>query len=491
MRAYVIFRILGIILLVEGLCILICGILCIVDGNEIWTGMIYSASINILIGGLTVIFTPKLIEFNIRESLIIIVFGWLMVSFMGALPFIFTKTIPNFTNAIFESVSGFTTTGASILQDVESLPRGILLWRSITHFLGGMGIILFALAIIPMVGAGGMTLLRSENPLLSQDRATPSLFDWLRIIFLIYVGLITIETLLLMIAGLSLFDAINHSFASIATGGFSTKNQSLQSFNNVYADIIVTISMFAGGMNFAIYYHLLRKRFRTVIHREDFLFYTIFIASAILLITLVNYLNNTYDSIFSSLRYSAFNVVSANTTTGFANDDFDKWRIFSKIFLILLMLIGASAGSTCGAIKNIRIFILWKCAIREIKKMLHPAGVFVVHINGKRIEELDLLNTIVFVATYLLIFLIITLLVLGTGLDFTSAFSGTAATMGGVGPGLNVLGPMQNYGSISPIAKWLFILAMILGRLEIFTFLSVIHPHFWLHSKIKWRSTQK
>jgi len=486
MRAYIVFHILGFILFIEGFFMLACGTWSIWENMLVATGIIYPAVIIIIAAGFLILYTPKVKDINIRESLIIVVAGWLLISFQGALPFLLTGAIPSLTDALFESVSGFTTTGSSILSDIESLPHGVLLWRSATHFLGGMGILILVLMILPLTGIGGMTLLRTEYSLLARDRMVPTLAGWLRKILIIYLALCMIETILLWLSGLSLFDAVTHALGTIATGGYSTKNQSVASLHNVNAEIIITIFMFAGGMNFTIFYMILHKRAQEVLNRDDFRFYIAFTVISVLLITTVNRFG-FYDGWLESLRYSSFQVVSLGTTTGFSTADYELWPDFSKVYLVVLMIIGASAGSTSGAVKNFRIIVLGKCLVRELKHMLHPSGAFIIRYNQNVMEESKLFRALVFILTYLLVLVIITFLLILTGLDSLSAVTATAATLGGVGPGLGIVGPMDNFAAVPILGKWLLMLSMLMGRVEIFAFFIVFTPGLWSHVPVRWR----
>lgn len=484
MRLLVVLRVLGILLITEGLFILPSVLWSLFDGESAWMGIAYAMGCTLLLGVVVFFATPPLQNVWPQESLAAVVIGWIMVCFVGTLPFLFTHTVTSFTDALFESVSGFTTTGGSIFSDVESLPHGILLWRSVTHFFGGMGIITFTSLVLPNSALGGTGLLKMESAAMLQDQSRPRLREWLRIILLIYIGLCFLETVLLVIFGLSVFDAINHAFASVATGGFSTKNASIGAFHNVYVEIVAILFMFAGGMNFSVYYMLFRKNIRQALSRDDVRFYFLFIIASILSIAFINY-GKVNDTWTSAIRDSAFAVVSLNTTTGFVTADYEKWPQFCQLLLVLLMLVGACFGSTCGAIKNIRIIVLFKAMIKEIRHLIHPTGVFVVRINQMSLRDRDITFIGIFVSTYLILFLFISLLLCIAGMDIVSAIGGTAACMGGVGPGLGMVGPMDNYGGLTGMAKWLFIMAMLLGRLEIFSFFALLLPEFWSRSSMR------
>lgn len=484
MRLLVVLRVLGILLIAEGLFMLPSVLWSLFDGESAWLGIAYAMGCTLLMGLFVFYATPPLQNVWPQESLAAVVIGWIMVCFVGTLPFLFSNTVSSFTDALFESVSGFTTTGASIFADVESLPHGILLWRSVTHFFGGMGIITFTSLVLPNSALGGTGLLKMESAAMLQDQSRPRLREWLRIILLIYIGFCFLETVLLVFLGLSVFDAINHAFASVATGGFSTKNASIGAFHNVYVEMVAITFMFAGGMNFSVYYMFFRKNFKQALSRDDVRFYFLFTIVSILSIAFINY-GNVNDTWTSAIRDSTFTVVSLNTTTGFVTADYEKWPQFCQLLLVLLMLVGACFGSTCGAIKNIRIIVLVKAVVKEIRQMIHPTGVFVVRVNQMSLRDRDITFIGLFVSMYLILFLFISLLLCISGMDIVSALGGTAACMGGVGPGLGLVGPMDNYGGLEGMAKWLFIFAMLLGRLEIFSFFALLLPEFWSRSSMR------
>lgn len=484
MRLLVVLRVLGILLIAEGLFMLPSVLWSLFDGESAWLGIAYAMGCTLLMGLFVFYATPPLQNVWPQESLAAVVIGWIMVCFVGTLPFLFSNTVSSFTDALFESVSGFTTTGASIFADVESLPHGILLWRSVTHFFGGMGIITFTSLVLPNSALGGTGLLKMESAAMLQDQSRPRLREWLRIILLIYIGFCFLETVLLVFLGLSVFDAINHAFASVATGGFSTKNASIGAFHNVYVEMVAITFMFAGGMNFSVYYMFFRKNFKQALSRDDVRFYFLFTIVSILSIAFINY-GNVNDTWTSAIRDSTFTVVSLNTTTGFVTADYEKWPQFCQLLLVLLMLVGACFGSTCGAIKNIRIIVLVKAVVKEIRQMIHPTGVFVVRVNQMSLRDRDITFIGLFVSMYLILFLFISLLLCISGMDIVSALGGTAACMGGVGPGLGLVGPMDNYGGLEGMAKWLFMFAMLLGRLEIFSFFALLLPEFWSRSSMR------
>lgn len=417
-------------------------------------------------------------EVTKREGYLVVTLGWFLMSIFGSLPFFLTGYIPSFTDAFFETISGFTTTGASILEDIESLPHGLLFWRSLTHWIGGMGIIVLSVAIIPLLGIGGMQLYQAEVAGPNKDKLHPRIQETAKRLWGIYVLFTLAQTILLLIGGMNLFDSLCHSFGSLATGGFSTKNKSVAYYNSAYIEYIIIIFMFIGGTSFSLHYLALKGRILNYFKDSEFRFYLSFVAVLIISSSLFLILNNN-QSVESSFRDSAFSIVSVISSTGFATVDYQTWApFFTEIFLILL-LFGACAGSTSGGIKMVRYQLLLKNGLLELKRLIHPQAVLPVRQNNKAVPPEIIAKISAFVLIYLFILAAASVVLTITGLDSISAMGSVAACFANIGPGLNVTGPVSNYSSLTDLAKWVLSFIMLLGRLEIFTILILFSPYFW------------
>ena len=430
-------------------------------------------------------------ELQKRDGFMIVTFGWIFMSLTGTLPYLFTETIPSFTNAFFETMSGYTTTGASILNDIESLPEGILFWRSITHWIGGMGIIVLAIAILPLLGIGGMELFAAEAPGPGSDKLHPRITDTAKRLWLIYVGYTLAETVLLNLAGMSLFDAVNQSLSTLSTGGFSTKNASIAYWNDQpLIQYIIMVFMFLAGTNFVLSYFAFKTRFSKIFRDEEFRMYLLGIVIFTLIVALgiyygadVSRSNVDHPMVLgefeSALRHGLFQVLAIVTTTGFVTADYTLWTPFLTIFFLGLMFLGGSAGSTSGGIKIVRHIIMIKNGILEFRRTLHPHAILPVRYNKKSIQQPIVYNVLAFFILYMLSFIIGVLVFSYLGLDFRTALGGAASTLGNVGPALGDLGPVENYGSLPMAAKWWATALMLIGRLELFTVLILLTPFFW------------
>jgi len=433
-----------------------------------------------LLGFITWLITLKNLEkeFSKREGYLIVTLGWFLMSVFGAFPFFFSGYFPSFTDAFFETVSGFTTTGASILSDVEVLPHGLLFWRSMTHWIGGMGIIVLSIAIMPLLGIGGMQLFQAEVAGPSKDKLHPRVKETAKRLWAIYVLFTGAETLLLLLGGMNLFDSLCHSFGTLATGGFSTKNQSVAYYNSPFIEYVIIIFMLIGGTNFSLHYLALKGKLFRYFKDSEFRFYFglvifLIISSSLFLIIYNN------QSVESSFRDTAFSVISVISSTGFATVDYQKWApFFSEVFLIMLLL-GACAGSTSGGVKMIRYQLLLKNSLLELKRLIHPQAVIPVRQNGKVVQTEIIAKVGAFVLLYLFIFGIGSVILAITGLDSTSAMGSVAACLANIGPGLDVTGPVSNYSSVTDLGKWVLSFIMLLGRLEIFTILILFSPSLW------------
>ena len=430
-------------------------------------------------------------ELQKKEGYIIVAFGWFFMALIGTLPYLLTGTIPGFTNAFFETMSGFTTTGATILNDVEALPKGILFWRSITHWIGGMGIIVLAIAILPLLGIGGMQLFAAEAPGPSGDKLHPRITDTAKRLWLIYVGYTLAETLLLWAAGMSFFDAINHSLSTLSTGGFSTKNASVSFWNDQpLIQYIIMVFMFLAGTNFVLSYFAFKGRFSKIINDEEFKLYGFFIVALTLVTALFIYTQAdlaassiahpmVYGPLESALRHGLFQVLALITTTGFVTADFTAWTPLLTIIFFGLMFLGGSAGSTSGGIKIVRHLIMIKNGVLEFKRTLHPNAILPVRYNNLSVHQSIVFNVLGFFILYMLSFIVGVLVFSLLGLDFQTALGGAASTLGNVGPALGDLGPVHTYHDLSLPAKWWASFLMLIGRLELFTVLILFTPFFW------------
>ena len=413
-----------------------------------------------------------------KEGFAIATLGWILAAGFGALPFLFAGTFSSFVDAYFESMSGFTTTGATLLALIEGIPYAILFWRDFIQWLGGMGIIVLVVAILPALGAGGMQLFKSEVPGPEKDRFKPRIKETAKLLWQVYIIISALQVGCLYLTGMPLFDALTNMFGTMATGGFNPKNLSVGGYNNPVFEIIIIFFMFIAGANFTLHYQVLHGNIKSLFKDREFLFYGGVVLIAILAVT-TDLRVYIYNSIFTALRYASFQVVSMITTTGFVTADYDTWPAFSKSILLILMFIGGCAGSTGGAIKNIRILLLMKQAYREFRKLLHPQAVSPIRLGDKVVSEDVMRNITGFFFLYIFIFIISSFIMTILGLDIVSAMSSVAATLGNVGPGLGLVGPSQTYAFIPPLGKIVLSLCMLLGRLEIYTVLIMVVPDFW------------
>ena len=414
-----------------------------------------------------------------REAFAVVTLSWILCSGIGGLPFYFHGTVPTYTDAFFEAMSGFTTTGASVLTNIEANPRGILFWRSLTHWLGGMGIIVLSLAILPFLGVGGMQLFKAEVPGPVPEKLSPRIQRTALLLWGVYVILSVAETILLMTAGMTLFDALTHTFGTMATGGFSPKNASVGFYRSPCVDWIITVFMFLAGANFTLHYFALRGKLSVFWKDEEFRFYTWVTLLGTATVMLVLLAVGSYASIGDALRFSAFQVVSILTTTGFVTADFERWPTYAQLLLLVFMFVGGCAGSTGGGIKNIRVLLLAKQMKTEIQRLLHPRAVLLPRVGGKIVESEAINSVAVFFIVYMALFVGASLVMAGMGLDIVSAISSVAATLGNIGPGLGIVGPMDNYAAIPQAGKWVLSFCMLLGRLELFTVLMLFVPGTW------------
>jgi trk system potassium uptake protein TrkH len=480
MRWRFILNILGILLFFFGLTMVFPLLVGLHYHDQSLIPLLESMAITVIVGLiLYFVFRKARAEvINQREGMAIVAVGWTAVGLFGALPFYLGDGYFTFTDAVFESVSGFTTTGASILTNIEALSKGLHFWRSFIQWLGGMGIIVLSVAILPFLGVGGMQLYKAEVPSPVPDKLKPRIRDTAVILWKVYAIISLVQVLLLMFGGMSLYDALCHTFTTMPTGGFSTKNSSIAHFNSVYFDCVFIFFMLLAGINFSLHYQMLRGKPLAFWRDSECRFFI----GAVALITFVVSLDvfgSVYATIGEALRYGAFQVVSIVTTTGFATADYEQWPAMSQLILLLCMFVGASAGSTGGGMKCLRIMLCFKYCYKELFSLIHPHAVSHVKIAGKPVPD-DVMHSVLgFLALYVGLFALSSVLLAGLGVDFTTSFSAVAATIGNIGPGFGMVGPVENYAQIPFFGKWLLIWCMLLGRLEIFTVIILVVPEFW------------
>ena len=417
-------------------------------------------------------------EIKKRDGYLIVVSGWLCMTFFGTLPYLLTESIPSFTDAFFETMSGFTTTGSTILDEIESIPKSILFWRSMTQWIGGMGIIVLTIAILPLLGIGGMELFVAEAPGPTKDKIHPRIKETAKRLWIIYFSLTALETVVLMFFGLSFFDAINHSLTTTSTGGFSTKQESIAAFQNPFVEAVIVIFMFLAGTNFTMIYFGLKMKFRKIVNNDEFKWYLS--AVFILILLLSFYRTHTSSSDFiHSFREISFQVVSIITTTGYATADYTLWGSFLTFIFFLFLFSGASAGSTSGGIKIVRIILLIKNGLLEFKRRLHPKAVIPVMLNKQVISSTITYNLLAFIFLYLFVFTLGSIFLSLLGVDMLTSISAVASAVGNVGPGIADVGPSFSFSQLPTSAKWILSLLMLMGRLELFTVCVLFTPYFW------------
>ena len=488
----IIFHFLGLLLLFNGGFMLLSSLISLIYKDGV-THQIFLAGITtLIIGLLAMVFTRSHSkEMNKREGYIVVTFGWVIMSLTGTLPYVFTESIPGFTNAFFETMSGYTTTGASILNDIEAMPKGILFWRSLTHWIGGMGIIVLAIAILPLLGIGGMQLFAAEAPGPGADKLHPRITDTAKRLWLIYFGYTAAETILLQVAGMSFFDAINHALCTLSTGGFSTKNASVAYWNGQpIIQYIIIVFMFLAGTNFVLSYFAFKGKIQKIINDEEFRLYFKFIAVFTVVAALIIYFRADVSASSiahpmvwgegeSAFRHALFQVLAIVTTTGFVTADYTMWTPFLVVFFFGLMFLGGSAGSTSGSVKVVRHLILIKNGFLEFKRTLHPSAIIPVRYNKRAISGDIVFNILAFFILYMLSFIIGSLGFSMMEIEFKSAIGLAASSLGNVGPALGDFGPVNNYADLPSIGKWWASFLMLIGRLELFTVLILLTPFFW------------
>jgi len=437
----------------------------------------------ILVGALLLIalqIKERVSDINVKEALLVVVLVWFLFPALSALCYMETKAIPSFPDAYFESVSGFTTTGASILTNIEALPKSLLLWRSTTHWIGGIGFVVFSLSLLPLLGTGGAQLMRIEASRALEERVLPRVKEIAKAILSVYLFLTVAETLLLKLAGLSLYEAVNHTFATIATGGFSTKNSSVAAFHSFAVEMVIAVFMILGALNLSLYYKAFRdKSLKTFLSYYEVKSFLAIVTFATVVSTIILYAEGYYHDPITSFRYAFFQIATAASTTGFASTDYSHWPPFILALIMLLSLVGASSGSTAGGIKQFRFLVMLKTALKELKKTAHPRLVYRISLGG-RVLDVSLLNTIwAFISIYFSTAIIFGLLIALSGYDLITSFSASVACITSLGPGLGKVGPAGNFSFFSDWDKLLLCLEMLLGRLEVFPILALLAPEFW------------
>lgn len=412
-----------------------------------------------------------------KDGLVIVAAAWILWSVFGALPFYLSREIPSYVDALFETVSGFTTTGSTILTDIEALSYGMNFWRCLTHWIGGMGVLVFVMVVTSLDDKSSMHLMRAEVPGPEADKLVPKERETAKLLYAMYLALTVAEIIFLLAGGMNLYDSIIHSFSTAGTGGFANHNSSVAYYDSAYIDGVITVFMILFGINFNMYFLLLIKDVKSVWKNEEVRAYLGIIVAATLVIT-CNVLS-IYKEPLKAFRYSIFQVASIITTTGFATADFNLWPELSKCILLLIMVIGACAGSTGGGVKVSRFLILWKSILKQVKGMLHPKSVNVVKVNGKKISNETLQGVYAYFSAYVFVFGISVLLVALDNFDFATTISGVLTTLSNVGPGISRVGPIENFQSFSVLSKIVFSMDMLIGRLEIFPFLMICSPSFW------------
>ncbi len=480
MRWRYIINVVGILIIVIGLCMALPVLVGLAFGERSVSALLKAMWITVACGVLIYLTTksPKTDYIGPREGMAIVAIGWTAIGFFGALPFYFSGQFGSFVNAFFESVSGFTTTGSSILNNIEGVAKGLLFWRSFIQWLGGMGIIVLSLAILPFLGVGGMQLYKAEVPSPVPDKLEPRIRDTAMILWKVYAGITLIEFVLLLAGGMGFYDAMCHAFTTLPTGGFSTKNASIAHFNSVYFDTIFIVFMLLAGINFSLHYQMLKGETLAFWHDPECRFFlgVVFLLTAIISLDIHG---TVYKTIGESFRYALFQIASIITTTGFATADYEQWPAMSQMIIFFCMFLGGCAGSTGGGMKCLRIMLCLKFCYKELYTLIHPRAVSHVKIGGKSVSGDVMRSVLGFLSLYVFLFMLCSVILAGMGVDFITALGAVASSIGNIGPGFGLVGPVENYAAIPPAGKWLLIWCMLLGRLEVYTVIILLVPEFW------------
>jgi trk system potassium uptake protein TrkH len=473
-------NVIGSLLLIMGILMLPSAAFSIYYGESDLIPILSSAGISIILGTICKLLTPgsRNAEIKKRDGYLIVTTGWVSMAIIGTLPYLLSGSIPEISAAFFETMSGLSTTGATVLDDIESLPHGILFWRSMTQWIGGMGIIVLTIAILPLLGIGGMELFIAEAPGPTKDKIHPRIKETAKRLWVIYLFLTLLEMIILMFCGMNFYDAINHSLTTNSTGGFSTKQDSIAAFNSPLIEYVIVIFMFLAGTNFTLLYFGFKGKFKNFWNNDEFKWYFGAVVLLVAILTPVVYFEtgNDFSRVF---RDTVFQVVSTITTTGFATADFTTWGSLATFIFFLLLFSGASAGSTSGGIKIVRIVLLIKNGFLEFKKRLHPNAVIPVYLNKRTVPSTIIYNLLAFIFLYLFVFVSGSLVMTALGENFEVAISSVATSLGNVGPGIAEIGPSHTFSAISPAGKWLLAFLMLFGRLELFTVALLFTPYYW------------
>ena len=477
-----ILRPVAVILTVQAVFMALCGVLAVILGEwESALAFLKAIAAVAVIDGITFFISrsAKRADLSARSGFLLVTFVWICVSVFGALPYVLSLSIPSFADALFESVSGFTTTGATVLTDIEALPQSMLLWRGLTHWIGGGGIIVLSVAILPLLGIGGMHLMKAETTGLKVDKLAPRIAETAKYLWFLYCGLTGVVVVLLLLGGMGIIDALCHAFSAISTGGLSSRNDSVAYFNSAYIDWVLIIAMIVGAINFVLIIKVLHGGASYVKHDSEFKAFILIIIVATAIVTVSTYYDARYSSWSDAIRYAAFQVVSILSTTGFATDDYEMWPAAAQVVIFLLFFIGGCSGSTSGGIKVVRHVVMFKQLGREIKYLLHPKAVAVFRLNGEPARS-GLVNAVAaFIFIYIVSLFVLALALAVSGIDVFTSFIAVLGTLSTVGPGFGEVGPTKNYGHLSDYAKYILSFAMLLGRLEIYTLLVLFTPRFW------------
>lgn len=464
-------------LFVEGILLLIPAIVALYFGEREGTAFVFTTAILMLCSVILGIKKPDDMKLYAREGMVIVAGTWVLWSVFGSLPFIISGDIPSIIDSLFETVSGFTTTGSTILREVENLPNSVSFWRSFTHWIGGMGVLVFALAILPLSDNNSMHMMRAEMAGPSIGKLVPKIRQTAKILYGIYVFLTAALILILTLCGMPLFDSIQHAFSTAGAGGFGIKNSNIAHYNSAVIEGVLTVFMFLFGTNFHIFYFLLIRKFKAVWKNSELRVYFILVIAAMIGVALN--INQMYGDIFKSFRYAAFHVVSVITTTGYITVDYNLWPVFSKCILLLIMLIGACAGSTAGGIKISRAILMMKTVGKEIKHILRPRSVNIVKMDGRKVDTGTIHGLYSYLIMYVIILGVSTLIVALDNFDFETTFTAVLASISSMGPGFGEAGPASNFADFSVLSKLVLIFDMLLGRLEIFPIIMLFSPSVW------------
>ena len=478
-------RMMGILFLVLGFCLIPSLIVALVFHEMLaFKCFVFTILPCFAIGFILIkLFRPSLIKLKARDGFLIVSLCWLVASLIGAFPLWFSGAIPNYIDAFFETCSGFSTTGSSILADIEALPKSMLFWRSFTHWLGGMGIIVFAMALLPSIGVGGQLIASAETPGPTLDKVAPRFSDTARRLYLVYLFFTILETLLLLLGGMNLYDSLVHTFGTVGTGGFSSYGDSVAHFSSPYLQWVITIFMLLCGINFNLYFVLARRGLKSMIRDSELKLYLLIILSVSALIAINLFATGVFHDLEEGIRTAVFQVVSIITTTGYATADYDIWPTFSKMLIFLLMLVGACSSSTGGGVKVIRVLISLKLIRRGVSLKLHPRRVVTVTLRRKEVPQEVSTNIANFVFFYIFVVFMGSFIISFNGFDLMTTISSVITCLGNIGPGFSLIGPVMNFSEFSGFSKLILSLLMIAGRLELFTFFMLFSPHYWNSNK--------